>query len=256
VGVGDEVVVRGAFGLSAKGREDLGAQRSTVAYLGFVQTQQVQHRGPDVDTSGSIADDDGLLEAEGKAQDERDLGRLAEYVTRMPFEPALSECLSVVRCHDDERLLRLAATSQLLEEGFEHLVRPEDGVVVDVGVGRSEERSVLAVQVLMDVHQVHVEEPAFVSVDTQELTGGRGGIEIASAGGERRVLRPDPWTHGLGDGTHIRLEALTESEIAHQPTVAEDPRGSKAGRGQDLRGQLGLLREHLVESGHATPIGV
>jgi len=165
-------------------------------------------------------------EQKRKAQDPGRLGDLAVDVPSVPLSPVLAEGFAVVGGEDHEGARAKSANVELVHETAEEPVHPSDGIVVDVRVRRAEDRFLLGGDVLVHVHEVHVEEPAFVFVGAQERQGGADDIRIRS--GERQV-GVLPTATSLQRGRRrllVDFEALGEAEVRGDPAVPPYPRRS------------------------------
>jgi hypothetical protein len=253
VEVGDRGRTLCVEGLPRRARQDLREPGATVDPRRRFEAQQVEQRRPDVDVARARFHDDAGFEAERKREQERNLRRFSVDPARMSLEAALEEGLAVVRSDGDDRVVELAEFGEGLEQDPDRAVGPADRVVVDVRVGGAEERGLFVVDVLVEVHQVQVEEPAPLAVDAQELDGGFDQAFVGTLFAECRVFAPNLRWQGPRDGALVDLEALVEAEGRGDPAVAIEPDRLEARFAQNLRRHLRSFRDHVVEARDAGP---
>jgi len=91
-------------------------------------------------------------------------------------------------------------------------VDPANRVVIGVRVVDAEQRGVLRVGVLVDVHHVQVEEPALVAVGSQKLARGIDDVAVAAFEGDVGVVDPVESAAALHARTQVDFEALRKAE--------------------------------------------
>ena len=116
------------------------------------------------------------------------VGGLAEHLARVSIVAALAERLAVVRADRDDRVVQVSVGGEVVEQHADHAVGVSDRVVVDVDVAGAEQRGIHVVDVLVDVHQVQVHEPAPSAVDAQELERRLDRAFVGARLGRGRVL--------------------------------------------------------------------
>ena len=166
-------------------------QRQQGAPIGVFQwwkTQQVEQGGPDVHVFGARFDHQAGVQAEGKGKDEGYFRDLSVDVASVALEASLPKGFAVIRGDDHERLVEHPGVGHVTQDVFHHSILASDRVVVDVRVGIPEERRFFVVGVLVDVHQVDVEEPALVGRDVEEGADGLDGAVVGPLALERWVL--------------------------------------------------------------------
>ena len=180
------------------------------------------------------------------------------YVPSVSLAAVFAERLSVIRGDYHQGIFAKTPIVEFVDQYAQNAVYPANRVVIDVRVTRSKKCSVCIVDVLVNVHQMQVQEPAFARLRAQEFDCRTHGILVRSPHREGWFLA----AHVCGDPTQSRamvnVEALVEAKSRSDPSVAPQCEGVEASLTENFRrhqrpGRNGLGRPRHVGTDRVEP---
>ena len=112
----------------------------------------------------------------------------------------------------------------------------------------AEGRGQLVVEVFVDVHQVEVQEPSFLSVDADEFLRGLKSVDIGSAHSNGGIAHPNGEIRDLRSRPYVYVKALGETEIAFHPSIAVEAGGLVSGLLESSKGSVENSNEKVLST--------